>query len=75
MYARREFDVQQKILDILKKFAEKGLKFNGVAVTRVVMNYEIEYDDRKRYVDIAILVDGDKPLLVIETKKKYEREG
>ncbi|MEM1832481.1 MAG: N-6 DNA methylase, partial [Desulfurococcaceae archaeon] len=75
MYARREFDVQQKILDILKKFAEKGLKFNGVAITGVVMNYEIEYDDRKRYVDIAILVDGDKPLLVIETKKKYEREG
>ncbi|MEM1696783.1 MAG: N-6 DNA methylase [Desulfurococcaceae archaeon] len=75
MYARRELDFQQRIYDILRKFADRGVKFNGVAVTRVVMNYEIEYDDRKRYVDIAILVDGDKPLLVIETKKRYEREG
>ncbi|MEM4847801.1 MAG: N-6 DNA methylase, partial [Thermosphaera sp.] len=75
MYARREFDVQQKILDILKKFAEKGLKFNGVAITGVEPNYEIEYSGRKRYADIAVLVDGDKPLLVIETKKKYETES
>ncbi|MEM1913741.1 MAG: N-6 DNA methylase [Thermofilaceae archaeon] len=75
MYARRELDVQQRIYDILRKFAERGVKFNGVAVTRVVMNYEIEYSGRKRYADIAVLVDGDKPLLVIETKKKYEREG
>ncbi|MEM4571026.1 MAG: N-6 DNA methylase, partial [Desulfurococcaceae archaeon] len=75
MYARRELDVQQRIYDILREFVEKGVKFNGVAVTRVVMNYEIEYGGRKRYADIAVLVDGDKPLLVIETKKKYEREG
>jgi len=75
VYARRELDVQQRIYDILRKFAERGVKFNGVAVTRVVMNYEIEYGGRKRYADIAVLVDGDKPLLVIETKKKYEREG
>jgi len=51
------------------------LKFNGVAVTRAVMNYEIEYDTRKRYADMVVLVDGDKPLLLIETKKKYEEEG
>ncbi|MEM1606366.1 MAG: N-6 DNA methylase [Fervidicoccaceae archaeon] len=75
MHTRRELDVQQRIYDILRKFAERGVKFNGVAVTRVVMNYEIEYGGRKRYADIAVLADGDKPLLVIETKKKYEREG
>ncbi|MEM4847365.1 MAG: N-6 DNA methylase [Thermosphaera sp.] len=75
MYARREFDVQQRIYDILRKFAERGVKFNGVAVTRVEMNYEIEYGGRKRCADIAVLLDGNKPLLVIETKKKYEREG
>jgi len=72
-YARTEYDVQQRILSILGDFAKRGLKFSGVSIARIVLNYEVEYGGHKRYPDIVVLVDGDKPLLLIETKKKYER--
>ncbi|MEM4959318.1 MAG: N-6 DNA methylase [Nanopusillaceae archaeon] len=39
------------------------------------MNYEVEYNGHKRYPDIVVFVEGGKPLLLIETKKKYEKEG
>ncbi|MEM4977222.1 MAG: type I restriction enzyme HsdR N-terminal domain-containing protein [Desulfurococcaceae archaeon] len=56
-------------------FAKRGLKFNDVPIVRVVLNYEVKYSGYKRYPDIVVLVDGDKPLLLIETKKKYEERG
>ncbi|MEM4656444.1 MAG: N-6 DNA methylase [Acidilobaceae archaeon] len=73
-HARTEYDVQQRILTLLENFAKKRLKFNDVSIAHVVMNYEIEYVGHNRYPDIAVLVEGEKPLLLIETKKKYERE-
>ncbi|MEM3893763.1 MAG: N-6 DNA methylase, partial [Thermofilum sp.] len=38
-----------------------------------MLNYEVEYYGHKRYPDIAVFVEGEKPLLLIETKKKYEK--
>lgn len=74
-FVKTEYDVQQKMLNIFDDFSRKGVKFNGVSIVRVVLNYEVEFGGHKRYADIAVLVEGEKPLLVIETKKKYERGG
>lgn len=74
-FAKTEYDVQQKILSILEDLAKKSVMFNNVSITRVVLNYEIEYGGHRRFADIAVLANGDRPLLIIETKKKYEREG
>jgi len=40
--------VQQRILSILRDFAKRGLKFSGVSIARVVLNYEVEYGGHKR---------------------------
>jgi type I restriction-modification system DNA methylase subunit len=66
---RSEFDVESKIASVLERFV--GQKFNGVTITLVKRQYEVE----GRRVDIAILKDDEKPLLIIETKKKNERGG
>ncbi|MEM3449394.1 MAG: N-6 DNA methylase [Nitrososphaerota archaeon] len=70
---KTEYEVQQKILSILEKFSERGLKFNDIHIDKVALNYEIKYAGHNRYSDIAVLVNGEKPLLLIETKKKYEK--
>ncbi|MEM1903159.1 MAG: N-6 DNA methylase [Pyrobaculum sp.] len=66
---KTEYDVQQKILNMLSGFV--GKKFHGVAVVDVRQNYDVEYGGRNRYADVVVFVD--KPLLLIETKKKSAR--
>jgi len=71
---RREVDVELKIGEILKRF--RGQKFNGVAITDVVHQYEVSCCGMgARRADIAVLAEGGRPLLIIETKKKYESSG
>jgi type I restriction-modification system DNA methylase subunit len=65
---RSEFDVEGKVASVLERFV--GQKFNGVTITLVKRQYEVE----GRRADIAVLKDDGKPLLIIETKKK-ERGG
>ena len=66
---RSESDVEDKIKSVLERFV--GQKFNGVTITRVQRQYEVE----GRRADIAVLKDDGNPLLIIETKKKKERGG
>ena len=66
---RREIDIEEKIRDVLCKFVNQ--KFNGITIADVVRQYDIE----NRRADIAVLKDDGKPILIIETKKKYERKG
>lgn len=65
---RSEADLEDKIKSILERFS--GQKFNDVTIAGVRRQYEV--DGRK--ADIALLKDDNKPLLIIETKKKYERD-
>ncbi len=55
--------------DVLFKFVNQ--KFNGIMITDVVRQYDVE----GRRADIAVLKDDGKPILIIETKKKYETKG
>jgi len=66
---RSEADVEDKLKRILGKF--EGQKFNSITIAHVKSQYEV--DSRK--ADLAILKDDGNPLLIIETKKKYERGG
>jgi type I restriction-modification system DNA methylase subunit len=66
---RSEIDVESKIAGVLERFV--GQKFNGVTITLVKRQYEVD----GRWADIAVLKDDGKPLLIIETKKKKERGG
>jgi type I restriction-modification system DNA methylase subunit len=66
---RSEYHVEGRIVRVLERFV--GQKFNGVTITKVISQYEVE----GRRADIAVLKDDDKPLLIIETKKKKERSG
>jgi len=70
MFLRREIDVEERIMEVLKKF--EGQKFNGVTIAKVVRQYEV--GDGRR-VDIAVLKDDGSPILLVETKKKYEVRG
>jgi len=71
---KREFDVEERISMLLGKFI--GQKFNDIAITEVRRQYEISYGNLgKRKADIAVLIEGGKPLVIIETKKKYEVKG
>ncbi|MCQ4448725.1 MAG: N-6 DNA methylase [Sulfolobales archaeon] len=73
---RSEYDVEDKIRRVLEKFV--GQKFNGVTITLVRPNYEVEgrrAGIATRWADIAVLKDDGNPLLIIETKKKKERGG
>jgi hypothetical protein len=67
---RREIQVEAKIRRIFEKFINQ--KFNNVTITGVEEQYDVG-DGRK--ADIAVLKDDGKPLLIIETKKKYEARG
>lgn len=68
---RREFDVEERIAEILKRFV--GKRFNGVTVTEVVRQYDRGLEGRK--ADIAVLKDDGKPLLLVETKKEHEKRS
>jgi type I restriction-modification system DNA methylase subunit len=59
-----EIDVEERISNILKKFINQ--KFNGITIVGV----KRQYDVKRRYADIAVLKDDNKPILLIETKKK-----
>ena len=67
---RREIQVEARIRRIFEKFVNQ--KFNNVTITGVEEQYDVG-DGRK--ADIAVLKDDGKPLLIIETKKKYEAGG
>jgi len=69
LFPHKEVDVEDKIKEILRNFNNQ--KFNDITITRVKAQYEV---DGKR-ADIAVLKDDDKPILIIETKKKYETRG
>ena len=66
---RSEYHVEDRIVRVLDRFV--GQKFNGVTITKVISQYEVD----GRRADIAVLKDDGKPLLIIETKKKKERSG
>jgi len=68
---RGEIDVEGGIAGILEKFV--GQKFNGVAVSEVVRQYGEGLGGRR--ADIAVIKEDGKPLLLVETKKKYEVRG
>jgi len=68
---RREIDVEVRIAELLKKFV--GKKFNGVTISEVVRQYDRGLEGRR--VDLAVLKDDGAPLLLVETKKKYEVRG
>lgn len=63
---RSEADLEDKIKSILERFS--GQKFNDITIAGVRRQYDV--DGRK--ADIALLKDDNKPLLIIETKKKYK---
>jgi len=64
-----EFDVEERIARVLERFVNQ--RFNDVTITAV----ERQYDVDGRRADIAVLKDDGLPILLIETKKKYERGG
>jgi len=68
---RSEIDVEGKIADILKKFV--GQKFNDITISEVVRQYDRNLEGRR--ADIAVIKEDGKPLLLVETKKKYEARG
>jgi hypothetical protein len=64
-----EVDVKDRIKEILERFV--GQRFNDVTITAVKRQYDVD----GRRADIAVLKDDGLPILLIETKKKYERGG
>jgi type I restriction-modification system DNA methylase subunit len=64
-----EVDVEDRIKEVLERFVSQ--RFNDVTITAV----ERQYDVDGRRADIAVLKDDGLPILLIETKKKYERGG
>ena len=69
MIMRKEINVASKIYELLKSFVNK--KFHGVTITKVELEYKVGLESRKP--DIAVLKDDETPLIIIETKKEYER--
>jgi type I restriction-modification system DNA methylase subunit len=67
---RREIQVEAKIRKLLEMFFNQ--KFSDITIMGVEEQYDVG-DGRK--ADIAVLKDDGKPLLIIETKKKYEAGG
>ena len=67
---RREIQVEAKIRKLLEMFVNQ--KFSDITIMGVEEQYDVG-DGRK--ADIAVLKDDGKPLLIIETKKKYETGG
>ena len=64
-----EFDVEERIAKVLERFVNQ--RFNDVTITAVKRQYDVD----GRRADIAVLKDDGLPILLIETKKKYERGG
>ncbi len=64
-----EFDVEERIAKVLERFVNQ--RFNDVTITAVKRQYDVD----GRRADIAMLKDDGLPILLIETKKKYERGG
>jgi type I restriction-modification system DNA methylase subunit len=64
-----EARVEDRIKGVLERFV--GQRFNDITITVVERQYKV--DDR--WADIAVLKDDGLPILLIETKKKYERGG
>ncbi|MGC8988405.1 restriction endonuclease subunit M, partial [Infirmifilum sp.] len=64
-------EVEEKISEILKRFTNQ--KFHGVTITGIVRQFDRGLEGRR--ADIAVLKDDGNPLLLIETKKKYEGTG
>jgi type I restriction-modification system DNA methylase subunit len=64
-----EVDVEDRIKEVLERFV--GQRFNGITITAVKRQYDVD----GRRADIAVLKDDGLPILLIETKKKYERGG
>jgi hypothetical protein len=61
-----EVDVEDRIKEVLEKFV--GQRFNDVTITAVKRQYDVD----GRWADIALLKDDGLPILLIETKKKYD---
>ena len=68
---RSEFDVDLRIAELLRNFV--GKKFNDILIRDVVGGYNRGLEGRA--ADIAVIKDDGDPLLLIETKKKYEGRG
>jgi hypothetical protein len=64
-----EVDVEDRIKEVLERFA--GQRFNDATIIAVERQYNVD----GRRADIAVLKDDGLPILLIETKKKYERGG
>jgi type I restriction-modification system DNA methylase subunit len=64
-----EARVEEGIKGVLERFV--GQRFNGITITAVERQYKVD----GRWADIAVLKDDGLPILLIETKKKYERGG
>jgi len=64
-----EVDVEDRIKGVLERFVNQ--RFNDVTITAVKRQYDVD----GRRADIAVLKDDGLPILLIETKKKYERGG
>lgn len=67
---RREIQVEARIRRVLERFVNQ--RFNNITIMSVEEQYDV--GDGRR-ADIAVLKDDGKPLLIIETKKKYEIRG
>lgn len=68
----REAQVESKLYHLLLSVLEKrGFTIDGVRFDEP----ETQYPVNGRRADIAILAKGKKPLLIIETKRKYEKKG
>jgi type I restriction-modification system DNA methylase subunit len=70
MRIHQEINVEDRIKEILERF--KNQKFNGVTIIDIERQYPI--GDGRR-ADIAVIKDDGKPIIIIETKKKYEAKG
>ena len=70
MRIHQEINVEDRIKEILERF--KNQKFNGVTIIDIERQYLV--GDSRR-ADIAVIKDDGKPIIIIETKKKYEVKG
>jgi type I restriction-modification system DNA methylase subunit len=70
MRIHQEINVEDRIKEILERF--KNQKFNGVTIINIERQYLV--GDGRR-ADIAVIKDDGKPIIIIETKKKYEVKG
>lgn len=68
----REAKVESELYRLLKNVLEKrGYSIEGVRFDSVEPQYRVD----SRRADLALILSGKKPLLIIETKRKAERKG